>query len=158
MVRKIREFKTLDDKRVDSKDKSYKYVTKHGVGPGTLPKDVKLIDWEDMDNYLTVIYLDRPLSTEELKYYDIYPETENHRFFRESMGDDFSFYGSDDGSEWTSAIKSSSDRWFIIQARDTLKKRLKEAEQFKKNAEDVSFGYYKGKVDAYKEALKLLDF
>ena len=66
-------FRTLDDKRNASKP--YRYVTKHGIGPGTLPKDVNLIDSEDIDNYKTAIYLDRPLSAEELSYYDIYPET-----------------------------------------------------------------------------------
>lgn len=55
----------------------YWYITKHGIGPGTLPKDVKLGKYKDLDNYYTVIWIDRPLSTDELKYYDIYPETMN---------------------------------------------------------------------------------
>lgn len=54
--------------------KGYRYVTLHGLGPGTLPKDAKLLDWEDLPNYKTAIYLDRPLTTEELKFYDIKPE------------------------------------------------------------------------------------
>lgn len=54
--------------------KPYRYITKHGIGPGTLPKDVVLVDWEDLPNYKTAIYLDRPLTTKELYYYDIYPE------------------------------------------------------------------------------------
>lgn len=54
--------------------KPYRYITKHGIGPGTLPKDVVLVDWEDLPNYKTAIYLDRPLTTKELDYYDIYPE------------------------------------------------------------------------------------
>ena len=52
----------------------YRYITKHGVGPGTLPKDVELLNWEDLPNYKTAIYLDRPLTVKELEYYDIYPE------------------------------------------------------------------------------------
>lgn len=52
----------------------YRYLTKHGIGPGTLPKDVKLVKWEDLDNYYTAIWTDRFLTTKELKDYDIYPE------------------------------------------------------------------------------------
>lgn len=52
----------------------YRYITKHGIGPGTLPKDVNLVKWEDLDNYYTAIWTDRFLTTQELKDYDIYPE------------------------------------------------------------------------------------
>ena len=58
------------------KKKGYKYITNHGLGPGTLPKDVELVDYEDLDNYKTAIYLDRPLTSDELDYYDIPSETE----------------------------------------------------------------------------------
>lgn len=57
---------------------TYKYFTKHGIGPGTLPKDVKLLDWSDVDDNITAIWLDRFLTTRELKEYDIYPETSDH--------------------------------------------------------------------------------
>lgn len=53
----------------------YRYITKHGIGPGTLPKDVKLVKWEDLDNYYTAIWTDRFLTTKELQQYDIYPES-----------------------------------------------------------------------------------
>lgn len=53
----------------------YRYLTKHGVGPGTLPKDVKLVKWEDLDNYYTAIWTDRFLTTKELQQYDIFPES-----------------------------------------------------------------------------------
>lgn len=52
----------------------YRYITKHGLGPGTLPKDVHLLHAEDLPNWKTAIWLDRFLTTDELKYYDIYPE------------------------------------------------------------------------------------
>ena len=52
----------------------YRYITKHGIGPGTLPKDVNLVKWEDLDNYKTAIWTDRFLTTKELEDYDIYPE------------------------------------------------------------------------------------
>lgn len=53
----------------------YRYITKHGIGPGTLPKDVKLVKWEDLDNFYTAIWTDRFLTTKELQQYDIYPES-----------------------------------------------------------------------------------
>lgn len=71
--RRIVAWNTLDSKR--STSRPYAYATKHGVGPGMLPKDVELVDWEDLDDNMTLIYVDRPLSTKELEYYDIYPET-----------------------------------------------------------------------------------
>lgn len=52
----------------------YRYITKHGLGPGMIPKDVDILDWEDLDNWKTAIIIDRPLTKDELEYYDIYPE------------------------------------------------------------------------------------
>lgn len=63
---------------IKSSKNGYLYFTKHGVGPGTLPKDVKLLDWRDVDDNVTAIWLDRFLTTKELKEYDIYPETSDH--------------------------------------------------------------------------------
>ena len=51
------------------------YLTKHGLGPGTLPKGVQLIDSKELSPYITAIWLDRFLTTKELQEYDIYPET-----------------------------------------------------------------------------------
>lgn len=53
----------------------YYYILKHGLGPGTLPKDVEVIDVEDLPRGLTAVHLDRFLTTSELDKYDIYPET-----------------------------------------------------------------------------------
>ena len=58
-------------------NKPYIYFTKHGVGPGMLPRNVKVIDWYDVNNYITLIYTDRFLTTDELTEFDIYPETKN---------------------------------------------------------------------------------
>ena len=58
-------------------NKPYIYFTKHGVGPGMLPRDVKVIDWYDVNNYITLIYTDRFLTSDELTEFDIYPETKN---------------------------------------------------------------------------------
>lgn len=63
----------------DNSNKPYMYFTKHGIGPGMLPNDVKVIDWYDVNDYITVIYTNRFLTTQELSYYDIYPETVNDK-------------------------------------------------------------------------------
>lgn len=55
--------------------KGYKYILKHGFGPGTLPKDVEILTFNDLDDYRTEIYLDRPLTEDELNFYDIPSET-----------------------------------------------------------------------------------
>ena len=72
----------------------YWYITKHGIGPGTLPKDVKVGKVEDLDNYYTIIYIDRPLSMDELKYHDIYPETMN-RTILTKLGYNYNDYVND---------------------------------------------------------------
>ena len=64
----------------------YLYFTKHGLGPGTLPKDVKLLDWRDVDDNITAIWLDRFLTTKELNQYDIYPETsDQHKMYSKKL-------------------------------------------------------------------------
>nr|CAI9751625.1 hypothetical protein YSBCXYJI_YSBCXYJI_CDS_0016 [Caudoviricetes sp.] len=52
-------------------DKNYVYILRHGFGPSTVPKTVDIIDFEDLDNGRTKIWLDRPLTKEEINYYDI---------------------------------------------------------------------------------------
>ena len=79
---------------------TYKYYTKHGLGPGTLPKGVQLVDWEDIDDNITCIYLNRPLTTSELDEYDIYSETsEQHNRYSGTLD-----------SSITSATQSTS--WY----------------------------------------------
>ena len=63
----------------------YWYIFKHGIGPGTIPDDVKVGKVKDLDNYYSIVWLDRPLSTDELEYYDIYPETMNQRILRDKL-------------------------------------------------------------------------
>lgn len=48
----------------------YWYLTKHGLGPGMMPKDCHLMDVVE-DGWDTYILLDRMLTTSELKEYDI---------------------------------------------------------------------------------------
>lgn len=51
----------------------YRYITNHGIGPGTVPNGV-LVRSEELDYGKTAIYTNRPLTSEELKKYDIKPE------------------------------------------------------------------------------------
>ena len=51
----------------------YQYVLRHGLGPGTIPNDVQIIDNHE-DGYKDVVTLDRMLTPEEMDEYDItYP-------------------------------------------------------------------------------------
>jgi predicted RNA-binding Zn-ribbon protein involved in translation (DUF1610 family) len=63
------------DEAEETEGKDYRYITNHGIGPGTLPNEKGLyIKSEDLPNGKTAIYLSRPLTSEELKKYDIKPE------------------------------------------------------------------------------------
>ena len=44
----------------------FRYITNHGIGPGTLPDGV-YIRSEDLEHGKTAIYLNRPLTAEELE-------------------------------------------------------------------------------------------
>lgn len=65
----------------------YMYVLTHGFGPGTLPRGVKVGRVEDYKGY-TVVWLDRPLSSDELKQYDIPAET----YLRRYLGNDLDYF------------------------------------------------------------------
>lgn len=49
---------------------NYWYLSRHGIGPGTIPSGVKIIKCID-DGWDTYMLLDRLLTTEELKFYDL---------------------------------------------------------------------------------------
>ena len=84
----------------ESKKDGYLYITKHGLGPGMLPHDVKLLDSKDLSADLTAIWLDRFLTTPELVKYDIYPETEINSVLER--------YDIDETSESLSAVTSAT--------------------------------------------------
>ena len=50
---------------------AFAYVTKHGLGPGMVPKGVKIIKWEEPNDYDTVIYLNRELTPAEQNEYEL---------------------------------------------------------------------------------------
>lgn len=55
----------------------YKYYTKHGMGPGTVPKDVEISNIKDYDDGMTSFETNRPLSSKELSFYSIENEIKN---------------------------------------------------------------------------------
>lgn len=61
-------------------DRPYLYIFKHGIGPGTIPNDVSIVKVKDLPNYYTAVWLDRFLTTSELKKYDIPSETEINKY------------------------------------------------------------------------------
>ena len=63
------------------------YFTKHGLGPGMLPKGVNVVDTKEDDNFGTYVALDKVLTTQELKDYEL---TEKRPDMEESV--DFSRY------------------------------------------------------------------
>lgn len=64
----------------------YRYVFKHGLGPLVMPDDVGIISGMDLSNGLVVVNLDRVLSGEELKKFDIPSETENSKYLNGVIG------------------------------------------------------------------------
>lgn len=50
---------------------SFAYITKHGLGPGMLPRDVRLVNWEEPNDYDTVVYLDRELTPDEMYEFEL---------------------------------------------------------------------------------------
>lgn len=68
----IKESLTEDvDEAFDKEPHEFWYYTKHGLGPGTVPKDVEILDVKEDDNWGTYIKLDKVLTTDELEYYDL---------------------------------------------------------------------------------------
>ena len=66
-------------------ESGYLYIFKHGIGPGTIPQDVSIIKTKDLPNYYTAVWLDRWLTTSELKKYDI-PSEGDIRYYLDRIG------------------------------------------------------------------------
>lgn len=75
---------TADELKAQLGDKypqgGYLYILKHGIGPGTIPRDVTVVKTKDLPNYYTAVWLDRFLSADELKEYDIPSETDINKY------------------------------------------------------------------------------
>ena len=63
-------------------DESYRYELRHGWGPGTLPKNIEVLE-HTVDGYKDYVTLNRKLTPEELKKYDIKERNDT------SMSNDF---------------------------------------------------------------------
>lgn len=63
----------------------YQYILKHGVGPGTIPSDVGIIREVCLSNFITVAYLDRVLSADEMKKFDIPNEWDNKHYIGDAI-------------------------------------------------------------------------
>lgn len=98
----------------------YMYVLTHGFGPGTLPRGVKVGRVEDYKGY-TVVWLDRPLSTDELKQYDIPSET----YLRRYLGNDLDYFrglsGLPEGINRKRTAKPISERSGRIGAKRSMR-------------------------------------
>lgn len=68
MVKYVR----ANDKPWDDKLEFW-YKAKHGLGPGTLPKDVSVIDTYEPDLYTTFVRISRPLSHKEELEFEVFP-------------------------------------------------------------------------------------
>lgn len=82
---KINQFESKRVAENEIAEKGYKYYSTHGADIGTLPKDVKVADTQRYDDGMTSFKTDRPLTTEELKKYDIKDETRNS-YYDEKYG------------------------------------------------------------------------
>lgn len=67
---KSRIIHSSSDIRSKTQDNGYWFFTRHGVQPGSVPKDVEILDIMDTPNG-TFVKLNRFLSTTELDYYDL---------------------------------------------------------------------------------------
>lgn len=55
------------------KDLEFWYDSKHGIGPGMLPKGVRVLDTYEPDLYTTYIRISRPLTHKEELEYEVFP-------------------------------------------------------------------------------------
>lgn len=73
----------------------YFYLLKHGIGPGTIPKDVSIVKIWDLPNSYTAVVLPRFLTSDELSFYDI-PEESDIQWYLDRIG-----YTYDSSNFWT---------------------------------------------------------
>ena len=58
---------------VDKDGGPFPYLMKHGQGPGTLPKDVKVVKYGESSNGKDIVYLDKVLTAEEEAKFEMTP-------------------------------------------------------------------------------------
>lgn len=89
------------DIRSKTQDNGYWFFTRHGVQPGSVPKDVEILDIMDTPNG-TFVKLNRFLSTKELDYYDLVEKAPESITSDEDVFDDIKEIGQEFTSENTS--------------------------------------------------------
>ena len=113
------------DIRSKTQDNEYWFFTRHGVQPGSVPKDVEILDIVDTPNG-TFVKLNRFLSTKELNYYDIIEKAP------ESITSD-----EDDN------IYSSTTSDIILKLKEELKSAVTDTML------SEEFGFYENEVEPY---------
>ena len=58
---------------IDKDGGPFPYLMKHGQGPGTLPKDVKIVKYGESSNGKDIVYLDKVLTAEEEAKFEMTP-------------------------------------------------------------------------------------
>lgn len=89
------------DIRSKTQDNGYWFFTRHGVQPGSVPKDVEILGIMDTPNG-TFVKLNRFLSTKELDYYDLVEKAPESITSDEDVFDDIKEIGQEFTSENTS--------------------------------------------------------
>lgn len=84
-----------------TQDNGYWFFTRHGVQPGSVPKNVEILDIMDTPNG-TFVKLNRFLSTKELDYYDLVEKAPESITSDEDVFDDIKEIGQEFTSENTS--------------------------------------------------------
>lgn len=113
------------DIRSKTQDNGYWFFTRHGVQPGSVPKDVEILDIMDTPNG-TFVKLNRFLSTKELDYYDLVEKAP------ESITSD-----EDDN------IYSSTTSDIILKLKEELKSAVTDTML------SEEFGFYENEVEQY---------
>ena len=66
----------IEEELIEAIDKDggpFPYLMKHGQGPGTLPKDVKVVKYGESSNGKDIVYLDKVLTAEEEAKFEMTP-------------------------------------------------------------------------------------
>ena len=116
------------DIRSKTQDNEYWFFTRHGVQPGSVPKDVEILDIIDTPNG-TFVKLNRFLSTKELNYYDMIEKAPEGITSAEDIEDDDTY--------------SSTTSDIILK----LKEELKSAVTDTMLSEEL--GFYENEVEQY---------
>lgn len=75
-------YSAYEAEMISKQQDGYQYVLRHGWGPGTLPKNVEVLE-HTVEGFKDYVTLDRQLTPEELKEYDIQERSNTE------MSDDF---------------------------------------------------------------------